>query len=48
MYNLTVKRYLLPNFAVRLTTNAPISYIIDEVMFEVVETTSFVLMPDER
>lgn len=40
-------RYLLPNFAVRVTTNAPISYVVDEVLFEVVETTSFVLMPDE-
>lgn len=40
-------RYLLPNFAIRVTTNAPISYIVDEVMFEVTETTSFVLMPDE-
>jgi GH15 family glucan-1,4-alpha-glucosidase len=40
-------RYLLPNFAVRVTTNAPISYIVDEVLFEVTEPTSFVLMPDE-
>jgi len=40
-------RYLLPNFAIRVTTNAPISYIVDEVLFEVTETTSFVLMPDE-
>jgi len=30
-----------------VTTNAPISYIVDEVLFEVTETTSFVLMPDE-
>eukprot|EP01111_Echinosteliopsis_oligospora_P003939 TRINITY_DN161_c0_g1_i1.p1 TRINITY_DN161_c0_g1~~TRINITY_DN161_c0_g1_i1.p1 ORF type:complete len:606 (-),score=142.20 TRINITY_DN161_c0_g1_i1:194-2011(-) len=40
-------RYLLPNFSVRVTTNAPISYVVDEVMFEISETYSFVLMPDE-
>jgi len=40
-------RYLLPNFAIRVTTNAPISYIVDEVLFEVTETTTFALMPDE-
>jgi len=40
-------RYLLPNFAIRVTTNAPISYIVDEITFEIVETTTFVLMPDE-
>jgi len=38
---------LLPNFAIRVTTNAPISYIVDEVLFEVTETTTFALMPDE-
>jgi len=40
-------RYLLPNFSVRVTTNAPISYVVDEVFFEAAETYSFVLMPDE-
>jgi len=32
---------------IRLTTNAPISYIVDEVPFEIDETNYFLLMPDE-
>jgi GH15 family glucan-1,4-alpha-glucosidase len=40
-------RYVLSNLTIRLTTNAPISYVVDEVMFEVEETLYFVLMPDE-
>jgi len=40
-------RYVLSNFTIRLTTNAPISYILDEVLFEVEETIYMVLMPDE-
>eukprot|EP01113_Clastostelium_recurvatum_P045829 TRINITY_DN793_c0_g1_i2.p1 TRINITY_DN793_c0_g1~~TRINITY_DN793_c0_g1_i2.p1 ORF type:complete len:351 (+),score=89.71 TRINITY_DN793_c0_g1_i2:111-1055(+) len=40
-------RYLLPNLTMRLTTNAPVSYIVDEVLFEVTETLNFIFMPDE-
>jgi len=40
-------RYLLSNMTVRLTTNAPISYIVDEVLFEIDEPVYLVLMPDE-
>jgi len=40
-------RYLLSNMTIRLTTNCPISYIIDEVPFEVDEPIYLVLMPDE-
>jgi len=40
-------RYVLSNLTIRLTTNAPISYVVDEVTFEVEETLYFVLMPDE-
>jgi len=40
-------RYLLSNSTVRLTTNAPISYIIDEVCFEIDEPVFLILMPDE-
>lgn len=40
-------RYLLPNFSLRVTTNAPISYVVDEILFELQEPLSFVLMPDE-
>jgi len=40
-------RYLLPNLTMRLTTNAPVSYIIDEVLFEVTETLNFLFMPDK-
>lgn len=40
-------RYLLPNFSLRITTNAPISYVVDEITFELQEPLHFVLMPDE-
>jgi len=40
-------RYLLSNMTVRLTTNAPISYVLDEVLFEVDEPIYLILMPDE-
>ncbi|EFA80125.1 hypothetical protein PPL_06947 [Heterostelium album PN500] len=40
-------RYLLPSMVMRLTTNAPISYIVDEVLFEIDETLYFVFMADE-
>eukprot|EP01119_Soliformovum_irregulare_P008497 TRINITY_DN21616_c0_g1_i1.p1 TRINITY_DN21616_c0_g1~~TRINITY_DN21616_c0_g1_i1.p1 ORF type:complete len:617 (+),score=194.10 TRINITY_DN21616_c0_g1_i1:116-1966(+) len=40
-------RYLLSNMTVRLTTNAPISYIVDEVLFEIDEPVYLILMPDE-
>jgi len=40
-------RYILPSMVMRLTTNAPISYIVDEVLFEVDETLYFVFMTDE-
>jgi hypothetical protein len=41
-------RYLLPSQTIRLTTNAPIAYIYDEVLFELDEPIYLVLMPDER
>ncbi|GAM20805.1 hypothetical protein SAMD00019534_039800, partial [Acytostelium subglobosum LB1] len=40
-------RYLMPSMVMRLTTNAPISYIVDEVLFEADETLYFVFMPDQ-
>lgn len=40
-------RYLLPTMTLRLTTNAPVSYIVDEVQFELEEPIQLVLMPDE-
>eukprot|EP01114_Cavostelium_apophysatum_P009369 TRINITY_DN2248_c0_g1_i2.p1 TRINITY_DN2248_c0_g1~~TRINITY_DN2248_c0_g1_i2.p1 ORF type:complete len:600 (+),score=162.30 TRINITY_DN2248_c0_g1_i2:141-1940(+) len=40
-------RYLLSNMTIRLTTNAPISYVVDEAVFEVDETIYLCLMPDE-
>lgn len=40
-------RYLLSNMTIRLTTNAPISYIVDEVVFDVEEPLYLCLMPDE-
>jgi len=40
-------RYLLSNLTIRLTTNAPISYVVDEVLFEVDEPLYLVLMPDD-
>eukprot|EP01089_Gocevia_fonbrunei_P015117 TRINITY_DN4331_c0_g1_i2.p1 TRINITY_DN4331_c0_g1~~TRINITY_DN4331_c0_g1_i2.p1 ORF type:complete len:154 (+),score=24.19 TRINITY_DN4331_c0_g1_i2:163-624(+) len=40
-------RFLLPTGTLRLTTNAPISYILHEVRFEVEEPIYMLLMPDE-
>jgi len=40
-------RYLLSNMTIRLTTNAPISYAVDEVLFEIDEAIYLILMPDE-
>jgi hypothetical protein len=40
-------RYLLSNNTIRLTTNVPISYVIDEVTFEVEEPLFLLVMPDE-
>jgi len=40
-------RYLLSNMTIRLTTNAPISYVVDEVIFTVDEPVYLCLMPDE-
>lgn len=40
-------RFILSNTTIRLTTNAPISFVADEVFFEVYEPIYMVLMPDE-
>jgi len=40
-------RYLLPTMTLRLTTNAPVAYLLEEVLFEVEEPIFLVLMPDE-
>jgi len=40
-------RYLVPTCTLRLTTNAPISYVLREVAFEVDEPLFLILMPDE-
>lgn len=40
-------RYLLSNMTIRLTTNAPVSYVVDEVLFEIDEPIFLILMPDE-
>eukprot|EP00741_Cyanophora_paradoxa_P005351 tig00000880_g5189.t1 len=40
-------RYLLPTFTLRLTTNAPISYIADETKFVLEDKVFLILMPDE-
>jgi len=40
-------RFMLPTTTVRLTSNAPIAYIADEVLFEIDEPIYLVLMPDE-
>ncbi|MBH0239532.1 glycoside hydrolase family 15 protein [Methylobrevis albus] len=40
-------RYLGPEFAVRLTTNAPITYVRDETAFLIDRSLSFYLGPDE-
>jgi GH15 family glucan-1,4-alpha-glucosidase len=40
-------RYLVPTGTLRLTSNAPISYLLREVAFEVDSTLFLILMPDE-
>lgn len=40
-------RYIGPQFTVRLTTDAPIDYVINETSFNLHEPLSFVLGPDE-
>lgn len=40
-------RYVLSNSTLRLTSNAPIAYLLDEVLFDVEETIFLILMPDE-
>jgi GH15 family glucan-1,4-alpha-glucosidase len=40
-------RYSGPSFAIRLTTDAPIDYILDETLFNLAEPLNLVLGPDE-
>lgn len=40
-------RFLLSNMTIRLTTNVPVSYIVDETPFFVDQAYHMVLMPDE-
>ena len=40
-------RYAGPKFAIRLTTDAPIDYILDEVTFNLAEPINLILGPDE-
>jgi GH15 family glucan-1,4-alpha-glucosidase len=40
-------RYMLPQLTLRLTTNAPVAYLLDEVLFEIDEPIYLVIMPDE-
>jgi GH15 family glucan-1,4-alpha-glucosidase len=40
-------RYAGPKFAIRLTTDAPIDYILDEVSFNLAEQVNLILGPDE-
>ncbi|WP_088343663.1 MULTISPECIES: glycoside hydrolase family 15 protein [Rhodomicrobium] len=40
-------RYVGPGFAIRLTTDAPIDYILDEVAFNLAEPVNLILGPDE-
>lgn len=40
-------RYAGPRFAIRLTTDAPIDYILDEVAFNLAEPINLILGPDE-
>eukprot|EP01116_Phalansterium_solitarium_P007093 TRINITY_DN1957_c0_g1_i2.p1 TRINITY_DN1957_c0_g1~~TRINITY_DN1957_c0_g1_i2.p1 ORF type:complete len:617 (-),score=143.43 TRINITY_DN1957_c0_g1_i2:208-2058(-) len=40
-------RFLLSNMTIRLTTNVPVSYIVDETPFFVDQAYHLVLMPDE-
>jgi GH15 family glucan-1,4-alpha-glucosidase len=40
-------RYAGPSFAIRLTTDAPIDYILDETSFNLAEPVNLILGPDE-
>jgi GH15 family glucan-1,4-alpha-glucosidase len=40
-------RYAGPSFAIRLTTDAPIDYILDETSFNLAEPLNLILGPDE-
>ena len=40
-------RYVGPRFAMRLTTNAPLAYVLDETPFILEEPISFIFGPDE-
>ena len=40
-------RFVGPEFAIRVTTNAPLDYVLDEMDFNLVETTDFIFGPDE-
>jgi GH15 family glucan-1,4-alpha-glucosidase len=40
-------RYAGPSFAIRLTTDAPIDYILDETSFNLAESVNLILGPDE-
>ena len=40
-------RYAGPKFAIRLTTDAPIDYILDEISFNLAEHVNLILGPDE-
>ena len=40
-------RYAGPSFAIRLTTDAPIDYILDETLFNLAEPVNLILGPDE-
>jgi GH15 family glucan-1,4-alpha-glucosidase len=40
-------RYVGPEFTIRLTTDAPVDYILDEVAFNLAEPVNLILGPDE-
>lgn len=40
-------RYILPDLVIRLTTDAPVSYVIEEIPFVVESPISLILGPDE-
>jgi GH15 family glucan-1,4-alpha-glucosidase len=40
-------RYVGPDFTIRLTTDAPVDYILDDVAFNLAEPVNLVLGPDE-
>lgn len=40
-------RYAGPNTTIRLTTDAPIDYVVDETMFNLAEPVNLILGPDE-